>query len=179
MIPIRFFKYFIIFLFANLLYAEDYNNQIGLQTGLSDTHFSGYEAFGLYGVRIFAEHDFLTNLGAEVGYTSYKTGVAGSNSVSESALDLLGLLKFHILDHIETYAKVGATYTYGAWNSASGRLETSGMSLAFALGVDYDLGEKVFTRVEWYRVLNTGLSFNHERGLPVADLYSLGLAYRF
>lgn len=164
-----------------------------LNTGLSDFGFPGSRAVsfdhsGIAG-RIFAGYDFNQYFAVETGYTLFskanmKVGGRKIGSVKTYGIDLLGKITVPVVDNFGVYAKAGPGYLHSTGSSAllgRGAIDTGSVDnidLVYGFGAQYAFMPNLVADVSFTRYNGNHKIFN-KNFQPDADLYAVGLAYKF
>jgi OmpA-OmpF porin, OOP family len=155
---------------------------VGLQGGYANTGWDALSlASGSTGIagRAFVGFDFHKNFAVEGGYTYFgkKASIDGLDTFRTQAFDLVGKMKVPMDNGFGLYAKVGADYLMTK-ESGSGESENQDhFGVVYGVGASYDITPNFVADLSWTRFGgNLELS---EKFQPNADLYALGLAYKF
>lgn len=152
----------------------------GLSVGgsLGSSHYKGDDIGGVStdrsatGGKLYGAYSFTPNFSLEAGYASLGTfsSAAGEAKGHGTFLDAVGTVPLG-----NNFSALGRVGLFGGRleNTAVGGTD-SGTNLKLGAGVQYDFDKNIAVRGEWerYRFDNFGSKSN-------ADLYSVGLHYRF
>lgn len=182
----------------------DFNNALSFPFGtgtLSILTNASFKSTGFAG-RIFAGYDFNQYLALETGFTYFpKTdlnvtvqstltdgagNVIAAGSKSETGTfntyggDLLAKISVPVVDNFGLYAKAGPGYLHtGSINSqGSDDDKTNNVVLVYGFGADYQITPNLIADASFTRY-NGNHDTNSKDYQPDADLYALGLAYKF
>lgn len=165
---------------------------VGLQLGQGHTHYSVSDVTGKnftvtsakiddtkVAGRVFGGYQFNENFATELGYTYYgntefknMNGTAGNNGrIQEYAYDLVVKPILPLQNNFNLYAKGGVAYIRA---KTSGNLshDENKTRPTYGLGLCFDANNNVPVDLSWSRVQNSG-------NIPNADLFAVGVAYRF
>jgi len=148
------------------------------------------------GGRVFVGYDFTKNWAAELGYmyfgskTKLKVNDTTYGDVTTQAFDLVGKGKIPIVDKFDIYAKLGIGYLMSkglqhfGGNTLFTKDKQNNISGVVGFGVDYYFMPNLWMDLSWTRHIvdkkgsdSSGNAYGKYQ--PDADLYALGIAYKF
>lgn len=181
---------------------------IGAQLGYGDTNWSdldvsrpanpilslggtdtiSYHDTGLAG-GLFAGYDINQYLAVETGYvyfprTDLKINGKTVDHADTYGIDLIGKITVPVVDNFGLYAKAGPGYLHTAYDHP-GEDSTHNFDLVYGFGANYQFNSHLIADVSFTRfngnhkvANNSGTDVNGHYQ-PNADLYAVGLAYKF
>ena len=171
--------------FSSLAFADvipgNPDAYVGLQAGFGDNHWNDIDIEGIdikhqsFAGGTFAGYDFNQNFALETGYTYFgKTG-----DFTTHGFDLLGKLTVPVGDQFGVYAKAGPGYLRTYFDGvADNDLAAKNFTFVYGLGAQYQIVPNLVTDVSFTR-FNGNHKISSNNYQPDADLYALGLAYKF
>lgn len=178
---------------------------VGIQGGYGDTHWndangtllvtnSSNQIIGTHSLRfkdtgfagrVFAGYDFNQFLALETGYTYFpkadvKVDGTKVNTISTQGVDLLGKITVPVVDNFGLYAKAGPGYLHSSVEHAVPGIKssTNNIDLVYGLGAQYAFNQHLVADVSFTRY-NGNHKTDSSKFQPNADLYAVGLAYKF
>lgn len=160
---------------------------IGLQAGygmtgwneaLSDIRGVDVENSDAFAGRVYLGYDFHKNFAIEAGYTQFFNSpkIDGFDAFGNTyAIDLMGKIKANVIDNFGLYAKLGAAYLH---TNGDGADAVDNINVAYGAGAFYDITPNISADLSWTR-FNGNSSFGDENYQPSADLFALGIMYKF
>lgn len=193
---------------SSAIFAANLNNSnqdvyVGIQGGYGDTHWSdvngsvvfmdpitgqlsthsiSFKDTGVAG-RVFAGYDFNQFLALETGYTYFpKTKVnIDSTQVDKFTtygLDAVGKITVPVVDNFGLYAKAGPGYLHTS-SDTPGVSATDNAVLVYGFGANYQFNQHLVADVSFTRFNGNHKANDLNKYQPDADLYAVGLAYKF
>ena len=119
---------------------------------------------------------FLRIVGVELGYVNLGSADRDGGQIKAQGLDL-DLVGNLPLGPLNLFAKAGGVYSWSEVTASAPRTRTgseNGFDWTYGLGLQYDIDRHFSVRGDWdkYRIKYVGRS-------AYADLYSLGVVYKF
>lgn len=137
-----------------------------LYTGYDINRFLGVET----GVTFFPRTDMKENI------TDYFNGNSSSEEKFDTyGFDLLGKITVPVCNQLGLFAKAGPGYLHYNFSDVSGN---SGVDLVYGFGANYYITPNVIANASFLRYSGDYNSHSSDQH-PNADLYGLGLSYKF
>jgi opacity protein-like surface antigen len=183
------------------------NVYLGLQAGYGNTgwgsiHFHDFQVTDndAFAGRVFLGYQFHPNFSIETGFSNFfnnpkfewnnvELGKAGETY----AIDLMGKIQAPIVDNFGLYAKAGGVYMnnyrndehcgkyhdfdYYLFNNHEHESEGT-FNVAYGVGAYYDITPNITADLSWLR-FNGDRDINEGHFVPYADLFTLGVMYKF
>ncbi len=180
-----------LFLFGITRFATAMPNYyVGLGLGYSNTNYSNSQlgandgSTGI-GSRFFGGYEITQNLSAELGWTHYaKASGNAVSSINEHAYDLSVVGRYPInASGLSVFGKFGFAYLRAEKNFAGqGHSYANKIRPAYGIGVSNVFTPNWSMTVQLWRIQGKNDAFSGSSGdykLPSADLYTVGVIYRF
>lgn len=171
-------------------YAAIPDYYLGLDLGYSDTNYSdgvlgaNSSSTGL-GARLFGGYEFTPNFSFELGWTHFaKASGDRVKSVYQSASDLSFVGRLPIgSSGLSGFAKLGMAYVQAEKDfSGQGHIYANKIRPAFGIGVENTFTPNLSMTMQLWHIQGQKGAFNGyniDSRLPSANLYSVGVLYRF
>ena len=151
----------------------------GLYIGgsLGSTKYRGAEIGGLStdtsnnGGKVYGGYAVTPNIGVELGYADLGKFTSAAGDVKGHGLYLDAVGTVPVSESFSVLGRLGA-FNGKLTDTVNGN--RSGTNLKAGLGVQWDFNKRTGVRAEWERYKFKGVTEN-----PSADMYSLGLNYKF
>jgi OOP family OmpA-OmpF porin len=162
----------------------------GLDLGYSNTHYSDAvlgsdSSTAGFGTRLYGGYEFTPNYAVELGWTRFaKASGNRTKSVSQYAYDASFVGRYPITNSgLSIFAKLGLAYVQAKKDfSGQGHAYANNIRPAYGIGVENVFTPHLSMLVQLWHVQgkNDAFSgFNVNGKLPDADLYTVGVIYRF
>lgn len=123
-------------------------------------------------VKGFAGYQFSRNLAAEGGYQYFGMFSRNNAGLSASALDLLVVGSYPVMDQLSLYGRAGAYFA----TLKSKPLSEDNAGFTYSVGAEYSFSRAISGRLDWQRYNNAGggtLGFTTD-----IDVLSVGIVWR-
>lgn len=155
-------------------------------SGLVGTESIDFKSQGIAG-RIYAGYDFTQFFGVETGFTYFpETDVTATVNVypvfaataktdfKTYGYDLLAKISVPVCERLSVFAKAGPGYLRTDFSDG----KSDNVDLVYGFGASYDLTRNLAANASFLRY-NGNYKVNTNNAQPNADLYSVGLSYKF
>ena len=133
-----------------------------------------------FAFRGYGGYQFNKYFAAEFGYTHWaetdvKYSNRGESNINTYAFDLSGKIMAPLTMGIDLYAKLGAAYLHSS-ETVNGDSKGA-LNVLYGAGASYDITPRLVADASWTRY--NGSAKLGDDYQPAADLYALGLMYKF
>lgn len=169
---------------------------VGASAGYADTHWDnlngGMSAVGLsgfshtgFGGSVYAGYDFNQYLAVQAGYVYFpnaKLSVLGNSATIKTyGVDALGKITVPVTGNLGLFAEAGPGYLHSSASASGNGFSVSGsngnVNLVYGFGANYAFTPNLVADVSFTRFNGHDRLDNNYQ--PNADLYAVGLAYKF